>query len=57
MREHVIGKQWRADDREHHAAASRRRVFDKIMEGLAMPNGVQKMTRRLRQHSILAKVL
>jgi len=31
--------------------------FDKIMEGLAMPNGVQKMTRRLRQHSILAKVL
>jgi len=32
-------------------------VFDKIMEGLAMPNGVQKMTRRLRQHSILAKVL
>jgi len=31
--------------------------FDKIMEGLVMPNGVQKTTRRLRQHSILAKVL
>jgi len=31
--------------------------FDKIMEGLVMPNGVQKTTRRLRQHRILAKIL
>jgi hypothetical protein len=31
--------------------------FYTIMDGLVLPNGVQKTTRRLRQHSILAKVL
>jgi hypothetical protein len=40
-----------------HEKEKLEKQFDKIMEGLTMPNGVQKMTRRLRQHSVLANVL
>lgn len=40
-----------------HEKEKLEKQFDKIMEGLTMPNGVQKLTRRLRQHGVLAKVL